>query len=381
MSIESVRSMMAAKGLDACLVADNANMFYIARRIFRGYIYITAEAAEPIFFIIRPLGLEGGAWNYIRKPEQIPDVLRAAGIRMPQTLGLELDDITYSQVRRLMTIFSGIRVENCSPMLREARMVKDAAELELMRACGRRHAAVYQRIPGLYRSGMTDVELQIEIERVLRQEGCLGYLRTSGNMMELNMGSVLSGDNADVPAPYDFAVGGAGVDPSLPVGADGRVMKDGATVMIDMNGNFNGYQSDMTRTWAVGSVSAEVRTIHNLSVEICHKLEKMALPGVPVAALYDEAAEMARQRGLDHMFMGHRQQAAFIGHGVGIQLNEWPVIMHKSPHILQENMTLAIEPKFVIPSVGAVGIENTYIVTPGGLENITVADEEIRVLG
>lgn len=370
---------MAENGFHAALIADNANIFYLSRRVFRGYIYVTLDR-NPLYLVIKPLGLEGDQWHYIRKPEMIPELLVKLGFKLPEKIGLELDDLTYSQVVRLGKVFEGAEIANLSPVMREARMVKDDSELELLREDGRKHVAVYSRIPGLYKPGMSDLELQIEIERVLRLEGCLGYLRTSGNLMEINMGSVLNGDNADEPTPYDFAVGGGGVDLSLPVGADGRIMREGTTVMIDMNGNFNGYQTDLTRTWAIETISDEVIDIHNLSIEICHELEKMALPGVPVKALYEKAEEMVKAKGLEHLFMGHRQHAAFIGHGVGIQLNEMPVIMRKSPHILQKNMVLAIEPKFVVPKVGAVGIENTYVVTDSGLENITPAPEELSIL-
>ena len=89
---------------------------------------------------------------------------------------------------------------------------------------------------------------------------------------------------------------------------------------------------------------------------------------------------MAREAGLEKYFMGHRSQVRFIGHGVGIQLNELPVIMGRNESELKENMTLAIEPKFVIPEVGPVGIENTYVVRPDGLENITVFREELTPL-
>ncbi len=75
--------------------------------------------------------------------------------------------------------------------------------------------------------------------------------------------------------------------------------------------------------------------------------------------------------------MGYTQKAGFIGHGVGIEINELPVIAPRSRDILQENNVLALEPKFVVPGVGAVGIENTYIVTSGGLERITDSPEDI----
>lgn len=78
--------------------------------------------------------------------------------------------------------------------------------------------------------------------------------------------------------------------------------------------------------------------------------------------------------------MGHRQKASFIGHGVGIELNEMPVVMERSKDTLLENMTIALEPKFVIPETGAVGVENTYVVTPSGLKSLTVFPEDIQEL-
>ena len=110
-------------------------------------------------------------------------------------------------------------------------MVKTQWELDCMRYDGLRQASAYRRFSKCYREDMTDVEFQIEIERLLRLEGCLGYIRTSGSQMEINMGSVIAGDNADAPSPYDFTMGGAGVDPSLPVGANGAIMHPGETVI------------------------------------------------------------------------------------------------------------------------------------------------------
>ena len=89
---------------------------------------------------------------------------------------------------------------------------------------------------------------------------------------------------------------------------------------------------------------------------------------------------MAREAGLHEYFMGHRQKAGFVGHGVGIEINELPVIAPRSRDILQENNVIALEPKFVIPKTGAVGIENTYVVTPDGLKPLTNTPEGLTSL-
>lgn len=108
--------------------------------------------------------------------------------------------------------------------------------------------------------------------------------------------------------------------------------------------------------------------------------EREALPGVEAKALYEKALDMVKDRGLEAYFMGHRQHAGFIGHGVGIEINELPVIAPRSKHILEANNVIALEPKFVIPGTGAVGIENTYVITPTGARCLTNAPEEIRTL-
>lgn len=89
---------------------------------------------------------------------------------------------------------------------------------------------------------------------------------------------------------------------------------------------------------------------------------------------------MAQDAGLEAFFMGTNQQAKFVGHGVGLEINEPPVLAPRSREILQSGMAIAIEPKFVLPEIGPVGIENTYIVRNDGLEKITICDESLIVL-
>ena len=374
--LEKIRRIMKTGGTGALLIGGTSNMFYLSGCVFRGYIYVPADRS-PLFLCIEPSVSDQAGAVRIRKPEMIPDALSERGYEVPSKLGIEFSDLLYSDATRLMKVFPGVEFTDASCILREARMVKTPYEIKMLREDGVHHVRVYSQIEHCYQDDMTDLELQIEIERVLRREGCLGFLRAAGSRMELNLGSVLSGDNADVPTPYDFALGGGGVSPSLPVGADGTTMKPGSTVMIDMNGGFNGYQTDMTRTWMIEDVPEIAKKAHQCSVDILRELEKMAKPGVEIGSLARRASEMVRERGLEAYFMGHIHHAGFIGHGVGIELNEAPVVMERNRQPLVENMTIALEPKFVIPHVGAVGIENTYRVGPDGLENLTPFREDM----
>lgn len=378
--ISKIQQQMKADGAEALLVSSNANLYYSATRFFRGYVWIPAEG-DPLFFVIKPLGWDGCPLvRYIRKPEDIPAILVQEGKPASQLTGLELDTMTYSDIARLKKAFSLENPLNGSAWLRKARMTKTPLEIALMKEDGIHQVTAYRRFTGVYREDMTDLEFQIEMERILRLEGCLGFSRKAGPLMEINLGSVVCGDNADTPSPYEFTMGGSGVDPSLPCGADGKVMRKGTAVMVDMCGAFNGYQTDLTRVWSIGTLPELALRAHACSARILRRLETMALPGVPCSALYEEAMQIVREEKLEAYFMGHAQHAMFIGHGVGIELNEMPVLTPRSKDLLAENMTLAIEPKFVIPEVGAVGLENTYVVTPAGLLNITPMTEEITDL-
>ncbi len=381
MRADRIKEIMKQDGIDSILIAGNANIYYISGRFFRGYTLILPDN-DPIYFIIRPTALDtvGVKAFYIRKPEQIPDVLAKQGICIPKKIALEYDELTYAEMNRLKAVFADAEFADAAPTLRLARMQKTHYEISLMSTDGLHQCAAYSQIPNIYKEDMTDLEFQIEIERALRLEGCLGRSRMSGRLMEINLGSVLYGDNADAPTPYEFALGGAGVDPSLPVGADGSIMRAGHTVMVDMNGGFNGYQSDMTRVWCIGEIPELAIKAHECSRRILRRLEEIGHPGCPVADLYNEAMKIVEEEKLTDYFMGHTQQAGFIGHGVGIELNEQPAITPRSKVSLLHNMTLAIEPKFVIPGVGAVGVENTYIVTEDGLKSITHFPEEIQQL-
>ena len=374
--IDALQALMRREGMDAVLVSDNANLLALCGRVYAGYAWIPAEG-EPVWFVRRPVELGGDNVVYIHKPENIPAYLSEASLKTGDTVGLEYDITAYSAVLRLMGLFPDSKTVNASGILRQWRSVKTPVQAELMRQSGVKPAEVYKRVPGLYRMGMTDHELQVEIERLSRLEGCLGVFRISGPSMELFMGNVISGKNADNPTPYDFAMGGAGLDPSLPVGADGAEILENTTVMVDLNGNFTGYMTDMTRVFSLGKIPQLAIEAHQCSIDICHAFMKEARPGTAAKDLYAMAEAMVRERSLERYFMGHRQHAGFVGHGIGIEVNELPVIAPRSRDILQEGNTIALEPKFVIPEVGAVGVENTYLVTRDGAECLTVCPEEI----
>ena len=370
-----IRDAMRKEGADACVLTSIVNIYYVAGQIYNGYFYLPAEG-EPWFFVKRPSGWEGPQVEYIRKPEQIPSLLEARGVKRPEKLLLEADELSYNDYMRLLSVFQPRETGNATALLRAQRMVKTPWELEQFKISARQHAKTYAEIPGCFRPGMTDLEFQCEIERRMRRNGSLGVFRASGSM-DILMGSVLAGANAETPSPFDFALGGAGATPSLPIGADGTKLVEGVSVMVDMAGNYTAYMTDMTRTFSIGKLPSQAYRMHNVARAILGEIEQVARPGVACADLYNIAARIVERESLSPYFMGTSQQAKFIGHGIGIEINELPVIAPRSKEILAPGMVIALEPKFVLPGTGALGIEDSYVVTPTGIEKLTTSEAAI----
>lgn len=374
---DKIRALMAQQEIDAALITCNVNLIYTYGRVVSGYLYLPLNAPARLF-IKRPNNIEGEHIHPIRKPEQLPGLLKECGLPLPAKLMLEGDELSFTEYSRLASCFPETEVVSCgTTLIRQARSVKTPMEIEMFRRSGAAHSKAYEQIPSVYQSGMTDRQLSIEIERLMRLEGCLGIFRVFGQSMEIFMGSLLAGDNATAPSPYDFALGGEGLDPSLPGGVNGTLLQAGQSLMVDLGGNFNGYMGDMSRVFSVGKLPEKAYAAHQTCLEIQEAVTAMAKPGTVCEDLYNTAIEMVTKAGFADYFMGVDQKAKFIGHGIGLEINEMPVLAPRMKQELELGMVFALEPKIVLPGIGPVGIENSWAVTADGLEKLTLCKEEI----
>lgn len=374
---DKIRALMTQQGIDAALITYNVNLIYTYGRVVSGYLYLPLNAPARLF-IKRPNDIEGEHIHPIRKPEQITGLLKECGLPLPVKLMLEGDELPFTEYNRLAACFPETEVVSCgTALIRQARSIKTPIEIEMFRRSGIAHAKAYEQIPSVYQPGMTDRQLSVEIERLMRLEGCLGIFRVFGQSMEIFMGSLLAGDNAAVPSPYDFALGGKGLDPSLPGGVSGTLLQAGQCFMVDMGGNFYGYMGDMSRVFSIGKLPEQAYAAHQTCLETQEEIVAMAKPGTVCEDMYNKAIEIVTKAGFADYFMGVDQKAKFIGHGIGLEINEMPVLAPRMKQELEPGMVFALEPKIVLPGIGPVGIENSWAVTTDGLEKLTLCKEEI----
>ena len=193
-----------------------------------------------------------------------------------------------------------------------------------------------------------------------------------GFNQEMTTITVQSGRTGTIPTYLDAPITGSGITPAIPTGSSFAKVQRGIPVTIDYGGGYNGYITDETRTYVVGELNDIFKKAYETARAILEDVLAFGKEGVDTTELFQRAYTLVQKAHLEEYFMGHGEgRVSFIGHGLGLEINEPPVITARHHTILRAGMVLAYEPKFVLPPHGAVGIEIDFIVRPERLERIT----------
>jgi Xaa-Pro aminopeptidase len=375
---------MAHAGLDACLIVQRADLFYFSGTGQEGHLFVPVQGQAQL--TIRR-SFERAAWESPLKPiheinnlSELQEIINSASPRTMRSLGMELDVLPVNNYQLYRELFSEADIRDASPLIRKVRMVKSPYEIGLIRAAGRMSDAMFGEVHRILREGMTELELAGHVELVLRKDGHQGFVRTRGFNQEAFYGHIMSGSNLAYPGCAMGPTSGAGPNASFPQGAGHKKIRRHEPVQIDYVAVVEGYMADQSRTFFLGQPPEKYLRIHEAALKIQETIVHGARPGTPAEDLYHTALSIAKAAGLEEGFMGHPRPMPFVGHGVGLELNELPVIGKNSSTPLEEGMVIAVEPKFILPGEGLAGIENTFLVTANGLERICSFDDAIQVL-
>ncbi|HSN91067.1 MAG TPA: Xaa-Pro peptidase family protein [Anaeromyxobacteraceae bacterium] len=369
--LSAFRDALGAGGIDGALVLAAVDLYYLAGTRQSGALWVPTRG-DPVLFVRRSLSRarSESAVADVRPFPPSRELAAATGAR--GRVGTTLDVVpaaTLDWWRRQLPVAEWVDV---SGALRAQRSVKSPAELAVMREGGRRLSAVLGEVPSFLRPGMREIDLSAEIEARLRRAGNEGSPRLRTFNAELFVGLAVAGAGAAVPGFFDGPVAGAGLHPAYPLGASERPIGRDEPVMVDFTAVFGGYVVDMTRMAVCGALAPDLARTLEVARAIQAEVSAGLRPGAVPEELWGRAVAMAGQAGLGDVFMGPPgEQARFVGHGVGLELDELPVIAPGSRVPLRAGQTVAVEPKFVFPGRGAVGIENTWVVTEAGGERLT----------
>lgn len=372
-------------GLDALFVTDPVNLLYFTGTLQSGLLYLPARG-EPVFFVRRsleranlesPLEKKVGYVSFREvKPYFEKNGCSAA------LVGIEEAAVTLGLFRLLQKNLPETVFRDAGDILSGVRALKSPYEIAKIRRAGEISREVMALIPSKLKAGITEWELGLKLYPEISDRGRCCFPRLAFGTGEFCFGNICFGDSSLYPSRFDGPGGLAGKSAACPYMGSDRRLEKGDLVYIDLVFPFEEYCVDKTRVFSMGAPAEEALRAHAQCLLIQAETAKRMSPGAAPSAIYSEVmARFVEQPGFQDHFMGYAgNQVKFLGHGLGMTVNEYPVIAKKFDEPLLENMVIALEPKKAIPGLGMVGVENTFLITREGAENLTADSDEITVV-
>jgi len=294
-------------------------------------------------------------------------------------LGVEQDVLPYRLVEGLKKNLEGVTLENLSPLVLKQRFVKDDEELARIRKAVELWEKGHEAIMETLAAGVAEYEVAAAMENAARRGGGDGMVWPRRWDSYLPAGGIVaSGPNTWEVSGEAMTVTGVGLSQALPWGPSSRRLEAGDLVVVDFALSYEGYHCDMTRTYCVGDPSQEQRDLWERLLELHLQVVDRVRPGVTGEELYLVARGLAEDTGLIYNFMGvGSERGSYIGHSIGLEVDEWPVLGAGYREPLPVGAVITIEPKFMVPGQGAVMVEDDIVVTPSGHEVISTLEREL----
>jgi len=372
--IARFQEQLQKSNIEGALIVQRADLFYFSGTGQNAHLFIPVQG-EPVLLVKKNL-------ERARRECALPDVRAISDlsqltcflktvIKPGEKIGLELDVLPANHYFRYQKLLEGFNLTDISVLIRRVRALKTTYEIDCLRRAAVLNTSVFNYAREILREGMSEVELAAALEAFARSRGHQGAVRIRGFNQELFFGHVMAGASASMPSFFDGPTGGSGLNPSYPQGAGLNLIKRNEPVLIDYVAVVNGYMVDQTRVFVIGNLPPMLNEAIDTALRIRQSMITLGKPGVLGSDLFQIAVDLANEAGLGGHFMGCDEQVSFIGHGVGLELDELPVIARNVDQPLEAGMVFALEPKFVFPGLGVVGIEDTFLVAAGGLEPLT----------
>lgn len=356
------------------VVFSKVNLFYFTGTMQEGMLIIP-RTEEATFWVRRSYerALDESKFSNIKPMESFRDAAANYG-QISGTIFLETEFVPLAMYQRFQKYFPFTEVKAVDSIISSIRSVKSPYEIEFMKKSGALHKRVLEdRVPEILKAGMSEVELAAELYKVMLAEGHQGTSRFSMLDTEVLLGHIGFGESSIYPTYFNGPGGNYGMSPAIPLlGNRERKLTSGDLVFIDVGFGVEGYHTDKTMTYMFERpLSEEAIKAHGECVNIQDEIAGMLRPGAIPSQIYTAVMAKLSPEFLEN-FMGFgTRKVKFLGHGIGLVVDELPVISEGFHEPLKEGMFFAVEPKKGIQGIGMVGIENTFMVTSEGGKCIT----------
>jgi len=372
--INKLKERMEKQGIALTIILQNVDLFYFTGTLQKGVLAVSVDR-DPVFFVEKSLAraMEETPLEItpIKKDRDIKDILGSLGM-LGGRCGMELDVLPVLVFERWKNILGYDNAVDVWPLIRDLRLIKSPFEIRQIKRSGEIVTRVFEKAKEIIQEGMREVDIAAMLESEGRMHGHQGFLRMRGLNQEMMNMYITHGLSGTVVSGADVPISGAGTTHAIAQGPSVNKVQKGIPLLIDYGGGYNGYITDETRAYAIGELKDIYLKGHAVAREIIEETMEFAKEGVDGTEVFMKALHRTKHEGLYEYFMGYGEgKVGFIGHGLGLEINELPVITPRHKIILQEGMVFAFEPKFIFPGEGSVGIEVDFIVRKNGLERVT----------
>lgn len=363
--------------MDGAILFQSVDMCYFSGTAQDGLVYIPKDG-DPVVMMKKSLErarqespLEVRPLKSMRNLKSDLDVPSGA------TIGLEMDVLPCNFYFRVSSALKGSKFVDVAETIRHIRSVKSDFDIGLVREAARILQEGFESIPDYLEEGMTEVDLMCRLESFMRSMGHQGSLRFRRFNSIVPLGHVMSGPEAAFPSFLASPTGGRGTSLVFPQGAGFRKIKRNEPIFVDTVGIYNGYIADATRIFSIGKLDVELEDAYYAALQVEEALAQELHHGKTGKELFELSVAQGTRLGYGSYLGGPPgNKCGFVGHGVGMELDEYPVI-GPLDHTILENMTIAIEPKMIYPDKGVLGIEDTYLTTANGACRMTKISQEL----
>ena len=383
--IKKLQKVLSSAGADCVLLTYSRSTLYYAGTTHPSIFIVTPEDYHLLVMrglerVLEETCLDTDRISSGKGYKDAKEWLKTRKIEQG-AVGMELDIVPATQYFQLSEVFFEFDILDISGLILEQRKTKDPQEIEYTKEACRIVHHGHQRILEVLREGMTELELSSEIEDAHRKAGHEGlyFIRQSDFFM--GRGPVASGTNLSKIAGKIQSITGVGLSLSIPMGASIKTIKKGDMIVVDIPTHFRGYHSDQSRTYVIGRPPDICRTIYSRMKEIADRIIEMLRPGIKCDTLYTNALTVSEELGMGPYFMRlgtDSKRVPFIGHGVGLELNEPPLLGNNNHEVLEEGMIIALELEMCASAGEVVKLEDTLLITSKGVELLTFTPRNLH---
>ena len=386
--LEERRNRMASalteQGLESALIDDPVELYWLTGGRQNGMMLIGAEGSDiqHTHWVRKSLerahyesGGDDAPDPIVAQPKTrlLTEALRSLGVNSaPAMLAGKMPHERWQFFSRRLSSLG--EIQDSTYLMYGLRETKSAWELEMHRESGRINREMFEAVREVGGEGRSELEMAAAADEISRSAGFGGRIRMRRWPMDCDRVVIAAGRSGAVPSYFDSAIGGLGASPISSLGAGHAKVESGEPVIVDIVHLHRGYVSDCTRMFCAGRLDEEsVRKLDDMA-EIRDEVVSRLGKGDDCSEAWRIGNGMANEMGYSNHLMGMApNQAVFLGHSVGLELDETPVVADRFDRELPIGGTMAIEPKVIYES-GAIGTEDTFARTSEGMECLTMGN-------